>query len=351
MKRARLAVAGLVAPFLLTLAPGRAVAIAPTVSAWWNAGNTGAAATPAPPDVAAADLYVAGADPLSAVPAGTIPAGTVPVSGSQTAEAIIGLTFTFPATAQLDELALTLDPAATAPPAVSLMACRATSTFTAVLNGPYSAVPTYDADTCIAGALSTDKTAITFDGLGAFARSGSVSMVLVPGTADRDVFLPLTSSSLMVTEAPPPFVPSQGTVDDSSEIAAPVAPSAVTGGTTSGSTTTVGPGVTTGGSSVVAPLPAGSDPSAPAAQTQATLASDAGAGPISAAVKKLDSTTSRVLALLGLLALALFCLVGGLGGRLGIPLLAGRPSTTAPTAARGVGRFRSDRTGKAPRLS
>src|SRR3954447_7767589 len=116
--------------------PGPAAAQEPDVAAWWDSANLGdpAPAPPAPPDVNPGDLLVQGSN---AVPAPGAPIG----SGPGSAQAVAGRAFYLQRTHLIHALTLQID--GSAPPQVSVIACRATERFTEVENGAWSRVASY----------------------------------------------------------------------------------------------------------------------------------------------------------------------------------------------------------------
>jgi hypothetical protein len=98
---------------------------------------------------------------------------------------------------------LTLGLGGVKPPSVSLMACPTTQPFHPVENGPLSDVPPYDCTVSDTAMLTGDGAGIHFDHLAALARGGGLSVVLLPGTADRVVLTRPGPAALAVVPAPP----------------------------------------------------------------------------------------------------------------------------------------------------
>ena len=334
--------------------PHAAVAQEPDVAAWWNAANLGdpAPAPPAPPDVNAGDLLVQGSN--------TAPSPGAPVgSGPGSAQAVAGLEFDLQPTDVVGALTLGID--GTAPPQVSVVACRATAQFTNVENGPWSRVPAYDANACAAGALKDGK--VVFADVSKLVQDSQLSVVLLPGPVDRVVFAKPGPNALAVTHA--------GGVGSS----APAFGSGTGGGPSGsfggggGSVPASGP---SGGGAVAPVLPPSSStatgmdvPPVVAGNTSAAPGSAAPATRPAAASTGLSTSTRRWLAMLiiglevlGFLALSRLPSAAPLpseqaataaGGRLRPPdraatgRLAGRGATIG-----GVGRFRGERHAPAP---
>ncbi|HET7310007.1 MAG TPA: hypothetical protein VFJ17_01640 [Mycobacteriales bacterium] len=170
--------------------PHAAVAQEPDVAAWWSAANLGdpAPAPPAPPDVAPGDLLVQGSN---TAPSPGAPLGSAPGS----AQAVAGLEFDLQPTDVVG--ALTLDIDGSAPPQVSVVACRATGNFSNVENGPWSRVPPYDATGCAAGVLKGST--VVFADAGTLVQDAALAVVLLPGPVDRVVFAKPGADALQVT--------------------------------------------------------------------------------------------------------------------------------------------------------
>jgi hypothetical protein len=172
--------------------PASAAAQEPNVTAWWNSANLGdpAPAPPAPPDVNAGDLLVQGSN---TAPAPGPPVGSAPGS----AQAVAGLEFDLDPTDVVGGLTLGID--GTAPPQVSVVACRATERFTDVENGPWTRVPAYDANACAAGVINDGK--VVFADIGKLVQDAQLAVVLLPGPVDRVVFAKPGDNALQVTHA------------------------------------------------------------------------------------------------------------------------------------------------------
>lgn len=327
-----LALAGLVAcAAVLTLAPGPASASAPAVAAWWSASNLGAVAAPPPPDVKSGDLFVQGSN---VTPAGVIPG----VSGPPSAQAIAALMFTIPDETEVGSLRLALDPAATPPPAASIVACRVTKAFRAVQNGPYSDIPSYDDTACVPGELSADGTTLAFPKVATLVRLDTLSVALVPGPLDRVVLAAPTGTALTLNAAAAPAAAPPFSASEPPAGTAPASSGAVALG--SGADPGANSGVATGPLAAAAPSVASPVPvPAPALAAPApTPASAAASG-----TRAEGARGARLLAGIGLLALLVFSVLGW--------RRSGPVSVMGAERELGVGRFRSTRAGKAPRLS
>lgn len=353
-----LAAVGSTAVVALLVAPANAQA--PDIAAWWNAANVGngAPAPPPPPDVAAGDLLVQGSNGNGSAPA-------LPISGAPaTSQAVAGLTFELPDGATVGALTLTLD--GNAPPsAPTIVACKATSAFFAEENGAWSDVPPSDCSQTSSPKLSSDGKSLVFDDIGKLVTGGRLSIVLIPGAVDRVVIKKPDDSALTVTtagglgaSAPPLGTGTNAGPSGSGSASQPVAPV--------GGTSVLPPAA--GGASVpvVPPVVAPSQPATSSGQaTQPVASSGASTG-----TGGLSTTQRRVLAgfVIGLELLGFLLLMGdrdverlalgpaaaaggagAVGGRLRPPDR-GRQVAAAASSVGGVGRFRTERRGKAPRL-
>ncbi|MBV9870515.1 MAG: hypothetical protein JO214_07820 [Frankiaceae bacterium] len=162
-----------------------ATAATPTAS-WWTSANLGRGlpSLPTNPDASGHQLAIEGSNALPAI--GGI--STAPTS----AEAVAAISWQIPAGSKATSLSLAL--AGSAPPAVSVEACRITGKFTVAYGGPYSAVPRYTCAHAVDGALRGGK--LTFDGVGSLARGGLLSVLLLPGPLDKLVLAPPTAADV-----------------------------------------------------------------------------------------------------------------------------------------------------------
>ena len=304
-------------------------AVAPAVTAWWSVTNLGAAAAPAPPDVKSDDLFVQGSNAMAP--------GTVPgVLTSPSAQAFAAISFALPAGAVVGPLRLLLDPAASVRPAMSVVACRVTRTFRAVQNGPFAEAPGYDPANCVPATLAADGTSIVFTQVASLVRNTTLAIALVPGPLDRVVLLPPSTAALTVAlaeEVPQLPVPAGRPAPKALTPAGVVRP-------TIGSrpadvlvlpqpvlAPVLVPVTAPSAAAVPVPVVAGQALAVPAAVTRALPGSRQG----------------RLLAGCGFLGLLAFSAVGASRNL--------AQEREANVLDRGVGRYRSTRNGKAPRLS
>lgn len=287
--------------------------VGPVVVGWWSAANQDPALPSlAPPDVGPEDLHVAGANAA---------AGGLRLPGPGGPTAIAALRFSLPPGAAAGELTLQLT--GTEPPAVTLQACRATRAFQAAQGGPWADAPTYDCADAGTARLEPDGSVVV-DGVDALRDGTELSLVLVPGPLDRVVVAPPDGSALAVTggSSTSADVPAGAPLPP----AAPLAP-------VSGAAPLAG-----GAAPLAAALPGGALPATPPAAAAAVPPAVAAPAP---AVNALEVSADRPLpALLATMLLALLAFVLMLRDR------GGRPATGAGVV-RGVGRFRSERSGEA----
>ena len=338
------------------IAPSPVSANAPDDAAWWNSANLGdpAPAPPAPPDVKDGDLLVQGSNPAD-IPS---PLGAAPA----TSQAVAGVAFELPPAALLGPLTLQID--GSPPPQVSVVACRATETFTSDENGPWSQVPPYDGNACVPGKLK--DTDVVFSDVDKLVSHNALRVLILPGPVDRIVFKPPNDDTLVVKDsggigsAAPAFGAGTGSTTStggaSNSGTASVGGSAVTGppATSSGDLPTAGTTTTPG--SDVPPVVAGDQSGTPVAQQSPAAATSSG----------LSTRDRRIIALIVIAAEVLgYALLmrnrapltapatataAVAGGRLRAPdrWAGGRAAAMAGSA--GVGRFRRERTGIAPHL-
>lgn len=358
-RTAAVALAALGSSAVVALLVTPANAQAPDVAAWWSAANVGngAPAPPAPPDVPAGDLLVQGSNGNGSAPA-------LPISGAPaTSQAVAALSFDLPDGASVGALTLTID--GTAPPsAPTIIACKATKKFFAEENGPWTNVPPSDCSQTSTPKLSSDSKTLVFDDISKFLGDGQLSIVLLPGAVDRVVIKKPDDSALSVMTAgglgaaAPPL--GTGTTGGPAASGFGSQPQAPVGGTS------VLPPAGSGGSEAIAPpVVAPSQPATTGQATQPVAAAQASSG-----TGGLSTTQRRVLAgfvialeLLGFLLLmgdrdverlalgsaAAGGAAGAVGGRLRPPDRGRQLGATAGGIA-GVGRFRTERQGKAPKL-
>lgn len=293
-------------------------AVGPVAVGWWSAARVDPAVPAvAPPDVGAHDLYVAGANALPPVAAPVdVPVDPPTAPGAQ---AIAALSFELPAGATARQLQLRL--AGVHPPAVTFTACRALQAFETTYGGAWADLPTYDCRDAGTARLGTDGSVLV-DGVDRLRRGRDLAVVLVPGPLDRVVVAAPDARTLTVTSsggvsAPPPLPPAAPVA------AAPVAPTAPLAGV------------------AVPPLPGGAVPGAvPAPSSSPPVVSP----PTPAAAATAASAT---LAARPWPALAATLLLATLAF---VPLVRPRRGADA-IGERGVGRFRSERSGSVPDLA
>ena len=357
---ALLAITGSAAVLALLVAPANAQA--PDTAAWWNASNVGngAPAPPVPPDVAAGDLLVQGSNGNGSAPA-------APVSGAPaTSQAVAGLRFDLPDGASVGALTLTID--GTAPPsAPTIVACKAAQSFAAVENGPWSSVPPSDCSQTSTPKLSSDGKSLVFDDISKLVGDGQLSIILLPGALDRVVIKAPDDSALTVTTAgglgtsAPAFGTGTSAGPSGSGFGSqPVAP---VGGAA------VLPPASGGSEAVAPPVVAPSQPasSQPGTQPVASTRASTGTGGLSTTQRRVLAGVVIALELLGFLLLmgdrdverlalgpaAAAAGAGAAGGAVGGRLRApdrGRQLAATSSSVGGVGRFRTARQGKAPKL-
>jgi hypothetical protein len=221
--------------------------------------------------------------------------------------AVAALSFPVPTGAQVGSLTLGLG--GLKPASVSVIACPVTGPFRPVENGPLSDVPPFDCATSEVATLSADGASIGFSHLAAMVRGGSLSIVLLPGAADRVVLTRPGPSVLAVVPAPPP--PPDDLGPPPALAPAPAAPPPV----------------------VTEPVLFPDTAAPPAAPRRHRTPPRATVSPAPPAPMQ---TAPRVI------------LVATLAGIAAAALLLGRPAAAAGT--RGFHRFARERTGPAPRV-
>jgi hypothetical protein len=282
---------------------------------WWVLHRSALPAPPAPPDVGAADLLLQGGDLARAVVPDTAPAPT----------ALAALRFTTPPGASVGALVLSV---ATGAQAADVRAYPSLGTWAPAQGGAIEQAPQPDLSRFAPGFLSADGGQLVFPEAGALTgEDGVLSVVLVAGVADRVVVHHPSAGALAVTEAPAP-PPSQPD---------PLPPPPQ-------------PGAALPPVSAPAPLPVVQPAPTTAAAPVPPVVAAAPAVSAQVGAKRVladDRRTRLVVLLEALLLLGFFGLLGqgplsALGRRLG---------TSDPvTVERGVGRFRRERVGAAPRL-
>lgn len=308
----------------LTLVAGAAAAsaapppqpIGPDVAGWWSTANRSSSVPAvAPPDVGAKDLYVAGSNAL--------PSPLPDLTGAGPA-AIAALHFRLPDGVSAKQLRLRL--AGTHPPAVTVTACRATETFTAAYDGAWADAPAYDCTDSGTARLDPDGS-VVLDDVDGLREGRDLSVALVPGPLDRVVVAAPDSRTLTMTAA-------AGPVSGAPGAGSPLPPAGPAGGTGQ----TFQPG---GPASVPGSEPA-RVPAAPTAGTAPAIAAPAAPLRPQAAASQPGAPARPWPALLATALVALAAFVP-IVGPLGRPAVAG--------SARGVGRFRAERSGPVPDLA
>ena len=320
---------------VLFLPASPAAAQAPDAAAWWNQANLGdpVPAPPAPPGVQSGDLFVEGSN------AG--PVSSVLSNAPATSQAVAGVEFDLSKGALAGTLTLQID--GTAPAQVSVIACKTKEPFTSTENGPWSQVPSYDANACVPGALK--GTTVEFADVSKLATPTSLSVLILPGPLDRVAFkapgagtLSVESGGGLGASAPPVGSgtgPGAGPATSSSGTGAGTRPSSSGGSSAGGALPPVanlpGSGTTTSPGNVTPPIVATPGTAPTAAQPAVTNGG-------------MSTKDRRLIALLIIAAEVI-----------GYVVLRRWPSRpTAPVAAAiedgGVGRFRRERHGPVPYL-
>lgn len=339
---------------VMFIAPTPVAAQAPDAAAWWNSTNVGdpAPAPPAPPDVKSGDLFVQGSNAAASLPAN--PLGAAPA----TTQAVAGVAFDLASGALVNSMTLQID--GTAPPQISVVACRTTEPFTSAENAPWSQVPKYDGNSCVPGKLK--GTAVEFPDVGKLVLHDELSVLILPGPLDRIVFKAPDNKTLDVSSgggvgaAAPPLGAGTGSTTTTggkgSSGEASVGGTAVTPPSSIGLPDT---GTTTTPDAGSPPVVAGSGTPA-ASQTAAPAASSSG----------LSTRNRRIIALIVIAAEVVgYALLmrnrapaaapaagaaAAASGKLRAPDRWAGGRAAGATGSAGVGRFRRDRVGAVPHL-
>jgi hypothetical protein len=307
----RLAVVLAVLAPLLWL-PGAARADAPLAVGWWSTLSQ----LPPAPDLADGDLLLQGGDPQRFVPE-AVAAGVISTDPMPTA--LAALRYELGPDATAGDLVL---PVATGAQAMDTRVYATTSAWQPAVNGPMAQAPKPDLTRYVLGALSADGTSLRFPDAGKLATdTGELSLVLVAGPADRVVVHAPPATALAVTRFAPPFTAAEDPVLPRVDEPAPVVPA-----------TAPLPGLVPG----AVPLPAPQVPTASVAPSPQAVAL-----PVSRPAALLRADDSRTRVLVGLQALLVLVFFG---------LLGSTRFTTPTPAERGIGRFRAERSGSAPRI-
>jgi hypothetical protein len=302
-----------------SLCAAPAAADAPLAAGWWNLAHQGIA-PPAPPDVGPTDLLVQG--------------------GPQQPSGLAALRFVVPDGAGVGPLVLPLAKGAAPARADAVLACPTTEAWKPAANGAWSAAPTWACERSAAAALSDDGTSLVVpDIVRLLAEDGTLSFAIVAGRSDRVVLAAPSATALLVTPraAPPPVASAAPPPAPPPAPAPAAAPPAFS------------TGVVPFAPQALAPLPPPQvGPAPPPAAVVRTGAAAAPAVTAAAHPTDDDARTRWVLAAEALLVLAFFGLLGaGPFGRLAA--FTGQP-VPSPDRPRGIGRFASPRSGRAPSL-
>jgi hypothetical protein len=308
----------------LTAATGASAAssqtLGPVVVGWWSTAHRSAAVPAfAPPDVGPRDLYVAGSNAL--------PAALDALGGPTGPVAVAGLSFQLPAGASARQLQVRL--AGVHPPAVTLTACRALQPFTTAYGGPWADAPAYDCRDAGTARLDADGV-VVLDGVDRLRRGRDLDVVLVPGPLDRVVVAAPDARTLTVSTPTSAGLSAGALQPPAGRFPAP------------GSGAPAADVPALGGAPLTAGRPPGvAQPPAPSTASAPRVAAPAPAPASAAASVALPARPWPALLATLLLALLAF-----------VPLVRPqRPEGAAgPVGERGVGRFRSERSGTVPDL-
>ena len=204
--RAWVAVVVVLLSGVFALLPGTAHAQGADAQGWWNEFHqAGQPAPPGPPDVGPDDLLVQGGDPARLLASDQPPAPS----------ALAALRFQVAPGSDVGALVLAVGAGAQA---ADVRAYPTTSTWKPVQNGAIQDAPAADRSRFSTGRLSADGATLTFPDIGRLTTdAGLLSVVLLPGAADR-VVVHKPSPTALVVSAPASDVPSPS----SSPAAAPV---------------------------------------------------------------------------------------------------------------------------------
>jgi hypothetical protein len=304
-----------VLPFLVVPTPAGA---APAVEqGWWTTLHQGAVPVtpPAPPDVSAGDLLLQGGDPGRVVPGAVLDSTPQPTAYG-------ALRWRLDPDAGIGPLTLKV---ATGGQAMDVRAYAVLGGWTPAENGAIDDAPRIDDSRYAVAELSADGATLTVPEVGKLATEGGLlSIALVPGPVDR---LVVRSPALQVTApvvSPPPVLPTQAPVVVIASPPAPAPPVATPVVVPVRPVIPVAPRPVRVPAPVTAPAPQAVAASLPVASVRRIVADDA--------------RTRLLVGLEALLVLGFFWLL----------LRALREPAAAD--GRGIGRFRAERVGRAPRL-
>ncbi len=312
-------------------------ALAPTQTAWWNTANSSASPTslPAPPDVDTTkhDLFVQGAAGTTGpapTPPAPLPGPPAPPNNAQGGvQALSAIRYEIPEGAAVEKLTLQIKSGSTptspaSPPAPTVVACALTApTFKVEDNGPKEDIPTYDCTVQVPGTLNAAGDALEFKDIGRLAHGAVLQLVVVPGQADRVVFLHPDAASLLVSGGVPTTTS--------------LPPFSAAGTTSAGGAGYNAPPVSAGEPPLPAPLPTAGSPS-----------SSSSTAPVALTAPALPPASTATRLIVGLAALA------SIGAFAAMILLGPRTfgsQTEGATHVRGIGRFAQPRAGRPPTIS
>ncbi|MCU1693129.1 MAG: hypothetical protein JWM64_2220 [Frankiales bacterium] len=335
------AAAAAVLALLPLLAAAPAGAAAPVATGWWSfATMPGLPVPPSPPDVGEGDLLLQAGDP-SGLSAGSTDATPAP-------SAVAALRFDLPPGSAVGPLTLTVADGAAAS---DVRAYVTRDDWEPASGAPLAEAPVADRSRYSLGVL--DGTRLVFADVGRLLpEEGPLSLVLLPGVADRVVVRRPGADALAVT-APPATAPSTAptaapappaSTAAAADAAPPVVPDVVPGDPEAPL-----PEPVAGAPDVAVAAPDAAAPAPAAAPAVAPVTAPAVAAPLPVPAA-LDDTRTRYLAAaeLALVLLTFAMLRGGpLAG-----LVGGATPAAEEGAARvrGVGRFAKERSGRVVRL-
>jgi hypothetical protein len=310
---------------LSVLAPGAARAQGAGAQGWWTQVNG-----VLPPDVGATDLLLQGGDPARALPS---TGGVVDQSPQPTA--LGALSFTVAPASQVGALVLGV---ASGGQASDVRAYRVRAPWVPVQGGALADAPVPDLSRYSAGKLSPDGASLVFPDIGRLTtEAGLLSVVLVPGATDRVVVHQPTGTALTVA-APEVATAPSGPVPPAPQVPLPAGPPIAAIRVLPRVDSVLLPGVT---------APAAPNPSVAAAPAPVAAAPVAAAAALTRRLVP-DDGRSRLIVLLEIALVVGFFGLMGQGPLASLSRLTG--DQTAVDEARGIGRFRTVRSGQTPRL-
>ena len=330
-------------------------ALAPVQTAWWNTANSSAAPAPVPPppdvDTSKHDLYINGAAGTAGptpTPPPPLPAPpTVPTNAQGGVQALSAIRYEIPDGAAVESLTLQVKvspaptqpptPAPTSPPTApppTVVACAITaSNFKAEDNGPTEDIPTYDCTVQAVGTVAAAGDAVTFPDIGRLTHGAVLQFVLVPGQADRLVFLHPDAASLTVSGGVPAGATGPGSVP----------PYSSSGGTSPGGAAYNAPAISTPAGEPPLPAPLSTNPRSSGSSRTLPVATTAPTLPPSSAAARL------VVGLAALASIGAFAGMILLGPRMDLRSVGAQAG--GATNVRGIGRFSEPRAGRPPGIS